>query len=176
MDIELFGKFIANRRKELGMTQKSLAEKLNITPKAVSRWERCAGYPDIEILQDLANALGISMDSLFACNIKADSLKDEQVLQIVRDSVEIDRKNNQIQEKAVNGLIICVTLLTGILFYLAGYGNIGGSLFFGLISSGFVVSVYYLLVEGKNSNRKIYIIISAAFLAVIIGLLYMVIR
>lgn len=63
MNIDVFGKFIADRRKELGMTQKALAEKLCITPKAVSRWERCAGYPDIEILQSLADALDISMDT-----------------------------------------------------------------------------------------------------------------
>ena len=176
MNIDVFGKFIADRRKELGMTQKALAEKLCITPKAVSRWERCAGYPDIEILQSLADALDISMDSLFACRIKDESLQNEQVLQIVQGSVEIDRKNNRIQERVVSGLVVCVAILTGVLFFLAGYGNIGGVLFFGLMCSGFVVSVYYLLSEDKKSSRKIYTIISAAFLLVLIGILCVVLR
>ena len=176
MNIDVFGKFIADRRKELGMTQKALAEKLCITPKAVSRWERCAGYPDIEILQSLADALDISMDSLFACRIKDESLQNEQVLQIVQGSVEIDRKNNRIQERVVSGLVVCVAILTGVLFFLAGYGNIGAALFFGLMCSGFVVSVYYLLSEDKKSSRKIYTIISAAFLLVLIGILCVALR
>lgn len=51
MNIDAFGKFISDRRKALGMTQKDLAEKLDVTPKVVSRWERCVGYPDIESFQ-----------------------------------------------------------------------------------------------------------------------------
>ena len=40
MDAEKFGSFVQQRRKELGLTQSALAEKLYVTPKAVSRWER----------------------------------------------------------------------------------------------------------------------------------------
>ena len=47
MDAEKFGAFIAAARKEKNMTQKALAERLHVTDKAVSRWERGLGYPDI---------------------------------------------------------------------------------------------------------------------------------
>ena len=64
MDAEKFAAFLQARRKELGMTQAQLAEKLYVTAKAVSRWERGLGYPDIKLLQPLADALEISLVEL----------------------------------------------------------------------------------------------------------------
>lgn len=61
MDNLKFGAFIAERRKEKGWTQKTLAEKINVTDKAVSKWERGLGFPDIKTIEPLANALEISV-------------------------------------------------------------------------------------------------------------------
>ena len=58
------GKIISDRRKSLGLTQQALAEKLNISFQAVSKWENGTSYPDISILPGLAAALKISIDSL----------------------------------------------------------------------------------------------------------------
>ena len=55
---------ISGRRKELGMTQKDLAEKLNITDKAVSKWERGIACPDTAAIPKLAQILGISIEEL----------------------------------------------------------------------------------------------------------------
>ena len=60
------GLFIRDRRLELGLTQQQLAEKLNITDKAVSKWERAVSYPDITILRELAAALEVSVAELLA--------------------------------------------------------------------------------------------------------------
>lgn len=60
------GQFIRDRRMELGMTQQQLADKLAITDKAVSKWERAVCYPDITILRDLAAALDVSVTELLA--------------------------------------------------------------------------------------------------------------
>lgn len=57
MNADYTGKQIAQRRKALGMTQKALAEKLNITDKAVSKWERGLNFPDLGLMEDLAKAL-----------------------------------------------------------------------------------------------------------------------
>ena len=46
-----FGKFLCQLRKEKGLTQLQLAEKLNVTDKAISRWETGKNYPDIEIFE-----------------------------------------------------------------------------------------------------------------------------
>ena len=50
MEAKQFGQFIAGIRKEKKMTQAELAEKINVTDKAVSRWERGLGFPDIQTL------------------------------------------------------------------------------------------------------------------------------
>ena len=59
MDREMLGRFIAQRRKELNLTQRELAEALHVTDKAVSKWERGLSYPDVTLLQPLAAALGL---------------------------------------------------------------------------------------------------------------------
>ena len=60
------GQFIRDRRIELGMTQQQLADKLGITDKAVSKWERAVSYPDITILRELSAALEVSVTELLA--------------------------------------------------------------------------------------------------------------
>ncbi|WP_099468914.1 helix-turn-helix domain-containing protein [Konateibacter massiliensis] len=64
MDNKKMGKFIAELRKAKSMTQKDLASKLNVTDKAVSKWERGLSYPDISLLPDLANILGVTASEL----------------------------------------------------------------------------------------------------------------
>ena len=51
MDSQKFGAFISELRKERGWTQLELAQKLNVTDKAVSKWERGAGFPDIKLIE-----------------------------------------------------------------------------------------------------------------------------
>lgn len=64
MDTNKTGQLIAQMRKEVGMTQKQLAEKLNISDRTVSKWERGAGFPDISMLEPLADALGLNVMEL----------------------------------------------------------------------------------------------------------------
>ena len=61
MDAKKFGAFIAEMRKENNMTQMDLARKLQVTDKAVSKWERGIGFPDINSIEPLADALGITV-------------------------------------------------------------------------------------------------------------------
>lgn len=60
------GSFIMERRKKLGMTQQQLADRLNISFQAVSKWETGAAFPNIEILHDLAIALSVTADEILA--------------------------------------------------------------------------------------------------------------
>ena len=60
MDQIKIGKFIQERRKEKRLTQSELAEKLDVTDRAVSKWETGKGYPDITLIEQLSGALGIS--------------------------------------------------------------------------------------------------------------------
>ena len=64
MNYEKTGKLIQELRKEKGLTQMSLAEKLGVTDRAVSKWERGKSFPDVSMLRPLAEALGISVSEL----------------------------------------------------------------------------------------------------------------
>ena len=65
MNQEKIGKFIAECRKENNLTQEQLAEKLNITRKAISKWETGNGLPDVSIMQELCDVLKITLNELF---------------------------------------------------------------------------------------------------------------
>ncbi len=64
INMEKFGRFVSARRKALGMTQRELAEKLCLSDKAVSKWERGLSLPDVSVLMPLAEALGVSVTEL----------------------------------------------------------------------------------------------------------------
>lgn len=66
IDNEKFGTFLARLRKEKGMTQKELAERLFVSDKAVSKWERGLSLPDIALLQPMAEVLGASVTELLS--------------------------------------------------------------------------------------------------------------
>ena len=66
MDQEKIGKFIATCRKEQGLTQAVLAEKLNITDRAVSKWETGRSLPDAAIMPELCDILNININDLFS--------------------------------------------------------------------------------------------------------------
>lgn len=68
MDAKTFGAFLALVRRAQGLTQAELAEQLHVTDKAVSRWERGVGLPDINTLEPLADALGLSLADLMHCH------------------------------------------------------------------------------------------------------------
>lgn len=64
------GKMISSLRKEKGMTQSELAEKMNVTDKAVSKWERDLSCPDINTISKLADVLEVSVDELLQAKKK----------------------------------------------------------------------------------------------------------
>lgn len=88
MDAEKFGSFVQQRRKELAMTQNDLAEKLYVTSKAVSRWERGVGFPDIKLLQPLADALEISIVELMHSERIEKELSKEEASYLVTQTVD----------------------------------------------------------------------------------------
>ena len=76
MKKESLGTMIAARRKELGMTQLELAEKMGVTDKAVSKWERDLSFPDVNSLPRLAEIFDMSVDELM--QIKTDTVRSEE--------------------------------------------------------------------------------------------------
>ncbi len=70
------GMMIASKRKELGMTQLDLAEKMGVTDKAVSKWERDLSCPDVNSIPKLAEIFGMSVDELM--QIKTETVNAEE--------------------------------------------------------------------------------------------------
>ena len=66
MDQKKIGKYIADKRKALGLTQVQLAEKLNMSNKSVSKWERGVCLPDVSLYSKLCDVLGISLNEFLA--------------------------------------------------------------------------------------------------------------
>ncbi len=64
MDCTKVGRLLYNLRKEKGMTQKEVANKMNISDKAISKWERGLGCPDISLLSDLSNIFGVNIEKI----------------------------------------------------------------------------------------------------------------
>ena len=67
LDKQQLGVFIAENRKRQGLTQQQLAHRLHITDKAVSKWERGLSYPDVTLLQPLAEVFHLRVDDLLTC-------------------------------------------------------------------------------------------------------------
>ena len=92
MDAQTFGLFLQARRKELGMTQSRLAQKLHVTDKAVSRWERGVGLPDIQLLEPLSEALELSLTELIRCRrIEEETLTKSAADAAVADTLALVR-------------------------------------------------------------------------------------
>mgnify|MGYP000490155303 CR=1 FL=1 len=64
MNQEKIGKFIAYCRKEKNMTQEELAQKLHLTDKAISKWENGRGLPDLSLIKDVSDILGVTVNEL----------------------------------------------------------------------------------------------------------------
>ena len=78
MESKTIGEIISVQRKELGMTQKELAEKLYVTDKAVSKWERDVAFPDTATIPKLAELLGLSVEELLGAKAAVHSVHRKQ--------------------------------------------------------------------------------------------------
>lgn len=113
MDTQYTGNKITELRKAKGWTQKDVAEKLHISIAAVSKWERGLNFPDLSLMEPLAELLGISVSELLG-------LEDKSADQVIKNITEISE-----YEKKESGKRfwkrICVTAVTTLVFVAAAY-------------------------------------------------------
>lgn len=121
MDQIKIGKFIAECRKKNNLTQMQLAEKLNITDRAISKWENGKAMPDSSIMLDLCNELKISVNELLSGEvIKMDNYNEkleQNLIDMVKQKEETDRK--MLKLEIVVGYISSITFL--ILIFVASF-------------------------------------------------------
>lgn len=89
MELKKIANFIKKKRKELGITQLELADKLFVTEKAISRWETGRGTPDISLLIPLSKELGVNVSEL----LNGEDSKNDKVIEKVIEYNEISQKN-----------------------------------------------------------------------------------
>ncbi len=121
MEKERIGEFIAILRKEHNLTQKQLADKLNLTDKAISKWERGMSYPDISMLEPLAEVLDVSiLELLKGEKLTTDqSLSSEEAKTLIENSIVISDEEITRQHKRSKMIIIFFIMLLMLLASLA---------------------------------------------------------
>ena len=120
MDQLKIGKFIAECRKQKNLTQMQLAEKLGITDKAISKWERGIAMPDTSIMLELCEILGISVNELLSgekISMENNNQKNEQLL--LEMAKELEKKNKTIWSSMLAIMIVSMTALFAGIFIAA---------------------------------------------------------
>ena len=114
MDQQRIGKYVAERRKALGLTQAELARQLGVTDKSVSKWERGVCLPDVSLYQPLCRILGITLNEFFAGGPIAPedepAKAEEAMLGIAKDA----KQKRQLSWKMIAALgVACIALFAG---------------------------------------------------------------
>lgn len=126
MDAKKFGTFIATLRKENNMTQVELAQKLQVTDKAVSKWKRGLGFPDINTIEPLADALGVSvLEIMRSERIAETEITQDTASAALTDIFEFVKLQRKAERKSIfkiaGGVAACLFLI----FLIDGMGWLG---------------------------------------------------
>ena len=177
MEAKQFGQFIAGIRKEKKMTQAELAQQIHVTDKAVSRWERGLGFPDIQTLEPLAQALGITVLELMRSEKKETEEQDQQpeerrytqgeVAEMLQNAGDISRQQKK-QDRNANVIAGIVLAAITVIVWMTKLASLGGALVIGGIAATVFVSLWYFFQNiDDEESRKIYgvaAILSVGFL------------
>ena len=107
MNQEKIGKFIAKCRRDKKLTQSELAEKLNISNKAISKWETGRGMPDASIMLELCEYLGITVNEL----LSGEKLEEGEYKEKANENIINIAKESEKNKKVKNKIIIVLTII-----------------------------------------------------------------
>ena len=120
MDLIKIGKYIAGKRKSLGMTQKQLAEKLGMSDKSVSKWERGVCLPDVSVYKELCSILGISLNEFLAGeDIAQENMiqkSETNIIEVIRDNID-KQKCLKVMKCILLVIAICAVSIIGFTIY-----------------------------------------------------------
>lgn len=121
---EKIGRFIADRRKMCGITQRQLAEKLGVSDKAVSKWETGRSMPDNAILLELCEELGINVNELLSGEKLSDDSyhgkAEENMVNLIKQTENEKRKAISSLIGGLAGIIALIAVLVGIICLVSG--------------------------------------------------------
>ena len=132
LDKEKVGKFIAELRKERGMTQKELAEKLKVSDKTVSKWETANGMPDVSMLMPIADLFGVTVTELLQGQrmLQNEKMNVEDVDALLKKTLQLSEEDirgdaGEKQKSTIKFILCAVTCLLEILVFFALNGRDG---------------------------------------------------
>ena len=164
IDKAKFGAFVAQLRKEKGLMQKDLAEKLYVSDKAVSKWERGLSIPDVAILVPLADILGVTATELLECrrlpkDEPMDSRQTEEIVKkVIGLSEEEQRKYRPDRFKRGLQLLLCVIVGVLEIWLLTKFGYSFEEIFATLGTMMVLMAVFgtYFCIFAKEKLPKYY--------------------
>ena len=116
MDQIKIGKFISAMRKEQGLTQRQLADKLLISDKTVSKWECGKGMPEVSLMLPLCDALGINLNELFSGEKLTDAdykkKAEENIMNLVKEKSESKKKI------ILSVIVMVITFMAGVVLIM----------------------------------------------------------
>lgn len=141
MDLVKIGKYIADKRKLLGLTQKQVAEKLGMSDKSVSKWERGICLPDVSVYITLCEMLGISINEFLA----GEDIREENIVKKSEDNLIQIAKDNKYKIKKLKRMIIGFVFIA--LIAVASLGSI-------LAGKWNYPKNYITAVDGESTGMK----------------------
>lgn len=155
MDNKKFGAFIAAQRKEKGLTQKELADKLCVTDKAVSKWERGIGFPDIKLIEPLSEALDVSILELMRSeHIEKTDISTHNVSEALTNVIDIAAYQRKIERRNILIAVISAAAIIMTIFLIDTLKLIG-FIMICLPVIFFAVGVILLVVSWKRHKQKL---------------------
>lgn len=159
MEKKTMGSFIAVLRKAKGMTQKELAELLNVSDKAVSRWEREESMPDITLIPVLADIFGVSCDDLLRGEkVDREAFEETAEKRIHRMKILLKRSRSRFQAFSmisIGAVLIgfLFAVISNFIYHKATVGFYGALT--GIIIGGTVQAVFYFYFKGEVDTEEI---------------------
>lgn len=134
MDKETFGRFIADTRRDKGITQQALADRLHVSNSAVSKWERGLCYPDVTLLEDLACALGLTLTELIAAERLTNATCIESNMSSLLAIANESKRNQRIRilRNALISVLLATLLIFAVYFSVSFFRtNFGSAVYIG---------------------------------------------
>ena len=142
MDMQKIGSFIAEERKAKSLTQKELAAMLNITDKAVSKWERGLSLPDISMLNPLSECLGVSVSELLNGERNVTSTDSAIELDSVITYAQQSSHSKNTTFRRMVGTIFSIVMLLGIVVCMICNFAVTGALTWSLYPISSIIFVW----------------------------------
>ena len=120
VDLVKIGRYIAGKRKKLGLTQRQVAERLGMSDKSVSKWERGVCLPDVSVYEELCGMLGISLNEFLAGeDIAAENIvqkSEENLIDVASDSKHRQRRLKVVIYAMLAALMVAACVIGGMLY------------------------------------------------------------